>query len=333
MQPTPNPTRRTVLKAALGLVAAPHIASAAAAPSATPRTGRTLILLHLAGGNDGLNTIIPYADPMYYELRPRLSKAARGVLPIDGRVGFHPALAPLVPLFDQGRLAIIQGVGYPDPDYSHVGSCRIWTTGQREPADAEPWWQRILAYQPSMSACATAVSAVPSNDDVRSRTAETAVAPGPIARSLANVAQSIASPHPPAVVSVRMDGFDTHADQLPTHARLLGELAEALATFQADIESRGLADRVMLMAWSEFGRRPAENAANGTDHGTAGPVFVLGKNVRGGLHGRAPSLRDTDFGNLLHTVDFRRAYETTAVRWLNYPIATAAQSDRTLAFV
>lgn len=334
-----TPTRRAVLQAALGLAAAPYIATTARAHNARRDEGRTLVLLHLAGGNDGLNTIIPYADPMYYELRPRLSEAAREVVPIDARVGLHASLRPLVPLFEQGRLAIIQGVGYPDPDYSHVGSCRIWASGERNGGAGSDWWDTVIeravaqpqgARRPS-DASPYGVRSLqrPPAASERPHSKEGA----PIAQTLAAIAETIASPNPPPIVCARMDGFDTHADQLPTHARLLRELAQAMATFQETIESRGVADRVLLLAWSEFGRRPAENAAGGTDHGTAGPVFVLGRNVRGGLHGQAPSLTDTDFGNLVHTTDFRDVYATAASRWLGRETMATATTGHTPAFV
>jgi len=295
-----KPTRRRVLQAGLGWAALPAITRAGRAGHASAEPDRTLVLLHLSGGNDGLNTVIPHADPLYYELRPRLSRPARDVLAIDARVGFHPSLSALVPLFDRGHLAIVQGVGYPDPDYSHVGSCRIWATARRAGLSS------------------SRVHVVSEGAEVTSHLLDPAACcPGRIGRTLATIARLVTSSHPPELVLATAGGFDTHTDQLERHARVLCELGDGLAAFQQELEERGVAGRVLLMAWSEFGRRPAENAMQGTDHGSAGPVFVLGRKVRGGIYGQMPSLQDTDFGNLIPTVDFRAVYATLAECWLN----------------
>jgi uncharacterized protein (DUF1501 family) len=133
------------------------------------------------------------------------------------------------------------------------------------------------------------------------------------------LAEVAASAHAPALTFASVGGFDTHEDQLPQHAEVLRELGDGLAAFQQEIEQRGAAERVLLAAWSEFGRRPAENAAGGTDHGAAGLVLLVGRHVRGGVYGRAPSLLETDFGNLVPTVDFRSVHALLAERWLGVP--------------
>jgi len=140
--------------------------------------------------------------------------------------------------------------------------------------------------------------------------------PGQIERTLTTIARLVSSTRPPALVFAAVGGFDTHAGQLEVHEEVLRKLGDGMAAFQRELESRGVAERVALMAWSEFGRRPAENAAGGTDHGTAGPVFLLGKTIRGGLFGEMPSLAETDFGDLIPTVDFRTIHAMLADRWL-----------------
>jgi uncharacterized protein (DUF1501 family) len=301
----------------------------------TSSQGRTLVLLHLSGGNDGLNTIVPYADPLYAELRPRLNMAAQS-LPIDERAAFHPALAGLARLFDRGQLAIVQGVGYPEPDYSHRGSCAVWAAGGREALGARQgggadvgWWDRVVeplatgASPPAVSV-GPPVAALVSPRLVRTagsaRAARTGslldYAAGEIQRTLATVARVLTSACPPPLVLATVGGFDTHSDQLARHEQVLHELDNALCAFQAELAAARLADRVLTLAWSEFGRRPAENATGGTDHGTAGPVFLLGQCVRGGLYGQAPSLAATDFGNLVPIVHLQSIYRLLAAEWL-----------------
>lgn len=282
---TSRPTRRRVLQTGLGWVTASSVAEAARGADARRGSVRTLVLLHLSGGNDGLNTVIPYRDPMYYELRPGLSRVAAKAIPLSDTVALHPALSALVPVYRRGALAIVQGVGGAEPDYSHVGSCCRWgeaiarLTGGVCDAEGLP-----LAW--------------PAPVPVPYRRGE-------IGRTLAEVADQITSPRPPEVVFATAGGFDTHADQLPRHEEVLRDLGDGLAAFLRMLGARGHAGSVLVAAWSEFGRRPAENATGGTDHGWAGPLFLLGKGVRGGLHGRSPSLSRTDSGNLIPSVDIQ----------------------------
>ncbi len=305
-------TRRSVLKAGLALAATPALGAAGLRRSLKEQ-GRTLVLLQLAGGNDGLNTFIPYTDPLYRELRPRLSQVAEGALPISDRLALHPGLSPLLPLYRRGRMAIVQGVGYAEPDYSHTGSQRIWLTGSRDNACTRCWWDGALAQ--SGRTFRTAASQTGSRIPTRTDVGMPPAGPGELRRTLRKTLRVVASHRPPAVIFASMGGFDTHIDQLPAHAHALGELAESLADFMADLEAKGLRDRVLLAAWSEFGRRIAENADHGTDHGSAGPVFLLGGSVPGGIYGQTPSLSETDYGNLIATTDFRDVYAALA-NWL-----------------
>ncbi|MBI4581304.1 MAG: DUF1501 domain-containing protein [Planctomycetes bacterium] len=334
-----TPSRRNLLRAGAAGVLLPSAVSFGRPTGARERTDRTLVLLHLSGGNDGLNTIVPYADPLYHELRPRLSSVAPYVLAIDGRWGFHPALAGLARLFDQGRLAVVHGVGHPAPDYSHVGSCHMWATGNGAAGADRGWWDDVVervapvAGRPVVCVGRPPVATMVSPRLCRiaggltsPRRGPVAYRPGAIAATLATAARVILSPQPPPIVLATVGGFDTHEDQLARHATVLRELGDGLAEFHHELEVRGAADRVVLMAWSEFGRRPAENATGGTDHGSAGPVLLLGRPVRGGLYATPPSLHATDFGNLIPTVDFRIVYQGLA-RWLGCREGTSRDLD------
>jgi uncharacterized protein (DUF1501 family) len=302
---------------------------------------RTLVLLHLSGGNDALNTLIPYADPLYYELRPRLSREAQRAIPIDNRVGLHRSLSALVPLFERGCLAIVQGVGYPEPDYSHVGSCRIWATGTQDAGCRRHWWDGPLSQLQAQAACVgtdvSRIAATPFPGEVTVALGNehsllvgrdpASYKPRQIETTLASIARIVSSERPPALIVASVGGFDTHTDQLERHEDILRRLGDGLAAFQRELESRARAERVLLMAWSEFGRRPAENAGGGTDHGSAGPVFLLGKKIRAGLYGAMPSLDETDFGDLRPTVDFRTIYTVLADRWLGCPTAVMTDAN------
>ncbi len=299
-----RPTRRTLLRAGLAWAAMPCIRATARGHEAD----RTIVLLHLSGGNDGLNTLIPLNDPLYHDLRPRLSRVAENAIAIGEGVGLHPSLAAVVPIFRQGHLAIIQGVGCPCPDYSHAGSCRTW-------------WSDVA--EGLYGRCGLRVADLGDAQPGRSPTT-----PNPlpyrsetIVRTLQEAARVASSIRAPEVVHACVGGFDTHEDQLTRQAEVLRELADGLAAFQREVDRRGASQRVILIAWSEFGRRPAENAAGGTDHGAAGLLLAMGRPVRGGLHGRRPSLRDMDFGNLVPTADVRTIHAALAERWLGQRVS------------
>jgi uncharacterized protein (DUF1501 family) len=328
-----QPSRRAFLQTGLACGLLPS-AGAFLRAETTADQGRILVLLHLSGGNDGLNTVIPYADPLYHELRPRLSSVAASALRIDSQTAFHPALSGLASMFKGGRLAVIQGVGCPIPDYSHRGSCQWWGGGGMDKdangsRTAGGWWDRVLQgisngdSQPAVAVGGKPLVNLVSPDLLRLAGGDTTRTRGPadyvqggIERNLAGVMRVLRSSCPPRLVLATLGGFDTHSDQLARHDRVLRELDAALTGFHSELSAAGLADRVLVAGFSEFGRRPAENATGGTDHGYAGPVFVLGDNVRGGLYGRAPSLEATDFGNLIPTVHVQSVYELLATQWL-----------------
>jgi uncharacterized protein (DUF1501 family) len=281
-----NIDRRGFLRLAPFVTVLPRLGRAAA----SPQVRRLLVLVELKGGNDGLNTVVPFADPTYARLRPRLAVPRDQVIPLDARTGLHPSLAQLKPAWDARQLAVVQGVGYPDPDLSHFRSAEIWDTGSRSDEYLESGW---LA-----------------------RAFATSFPAGPFGNKLGTSAQLAASRAGIAVTHLSLGGFDTHANQAGVHAALLRQLGDGLAALKEALVEMGRWDDTLVATCSEFGRRPAENATGGTDHGTSSVQFVLGGRVRGGLYGAAPALDRLDSnGNLPFAVDFRSYYATFLDRW------------------
>lgn len=339
-----------------------------------PFGGRTLVLVELNGGNDGLNTVVPYGDPVYYKLRPKLGIARDRVLALDEGLGLHPSMAGLRKLWDEKKLGIALGVGYPDPNLSHFRSIEIWNTGSdtHELLD-EGWVARAFAeagvmgqmdadgmvlgdrsevgplFGPRMNVIGidnpeAFVKRANQMHDAEGRPLNPALAhiietqrqvktaaktmlerkldqvdPGgrfpetPFGRQLKSAAQLIVGDIQVPVVKVALTGFDTHRGQADPHGRLLDQLSEGLFAFARAMEAKGRWDQVLVMTYAEFGRRAAENASGGTDHGTAAPHFVLGGRVKGGFYGGQPRLDDLSDGNLRHRIHFR-SLEATAVR-------------------
>jgi uncharacterized protein (DUF1501 family) len=390
------------------------LATGAATQTITGKDGTILVVLQMAGGNDGLNTVIPYADDAYHVARPRLRLAADQVLKIDNHIALNPRLAGLKSLYDEGHVAIVQGVGYPNPNRSHFRSTEIWQTASDADRTLSDGWlgryfdnccsgadptvgvaigeeapQAFAAknptgvtfsrleqfrFQPSergngrmsaeemffrelneagaseessaaVSNDGGSISAIPGktkNDlstlDFLQRTALDAqlssdkvlaiarkykssvpYPQGQLAASLNIIARMIAGGLPTRVYYASQGGFDTHAGQINTHERLMGEWNEAISAFVADLKQQGNFERVLLMTFSEFGRRVQENANNGTDHGAAAPMFVLGGAVKPGLFGKHPSLTELDHGDLKFSTDFRSVYGSVLDRWLKAP--------------
>jgi uncharacterized protein (DUF1501 family) len=343
----------------------------------------------MAGGNDGLNTVVPFTDPLYKQMRPTLALAETKVLPLDTRLGLHPNLAPLKALWDEGHLAIIEGVGYPNQSLSHFQAMDIWQTLDLNGTGSQGWLGQLVAglvdkdghpfkvldigvQTPlALSAIKAQVPSVTSVQNYR-------VAPDPAdpddgnarLRALMKLYDSYPSTSPYAALLdttalnaqegarqlheanslyhstiaypkdafaqglkvlaeaivqelglrvgyVTLGGFDTHANQQRTHDALMAQLANGLASFYADLVQHGKADNVVVMTWSEFGRRVEENGSLGTDHGTAAPMFIVGNAVNHGTFGEPPSLSKLDtVGNLKYTVDFRSVYATVLDRWM-----------------
>jgi len=348
----------------------------------SPKSNKILVALQLSGGNDGLNTLIPYGQQTYYDLRPTLAIDAHDVLAITDTVGLHPGLTGLRSLYDDGHLAIVQGVGYPNPNRSHFRSMDIWHTARPEAFELTGWLGRYLDACSCMQGEAmpgisvgdqlngvfwtdtTLVPAVASvgafsyqtdpkykNDRASQlktlkniyqlagqwRPYETLIRKGTVAalagsdelqrvanayqspieypanNGLANqlkmVAQVIAGNIGTRLFSVQIGGFDTHSAEKDTHAKLMTQLSDALSAFWQDVANLNRQDDVVVMTFSEFGRRAAQNGSAGTDHGTAEPMFVLGGSVTGGLYGAYPSVDDLDGnGDIKFGTDFRSVY-------------------------
>jgi uncharacterized protein (DUF1501 family) len=350
---------------------------------------RTLIVVQMAGGNDGLNTVVPFSDPMYLKVRPTLAIAENKVLPLDTGLGLHPNLLPLKKLWDAGHLAIIEGVGYPNQSLSHFQAMDIWQTLDLSGNGSEGWLGKLVSglvdkeghpfkaidigvqtahalqsistqvptianvktyslypdpvdvdhsnarlqalmklynSYPGTAPYAALLDTTALNAQDGSRQLHQADATyqssvtypkGPFADGLKVLAEAIVQDLGLRVGYVALGGFDTHANQQATHDTLLLTLANGLSAFYNDLAAHGKADKVVVMTWSEFGRRIHENGSLGTDHGTAAPLFVLGNPVNKGIYGEPPSLSNLDEnGNLKYTVDFRSIYATVLDRWM-----------------
>ncbi|MBI1917466.1 MAG: DUF1501 domain-containing protein [Planctomycetes bacterium] len=359
-------------------------ARALAAEGATD--DRVLVVVQLSGGNDGLNTVIPYADPAYRVNRVALRIAENTIIKVADGVGLHPTMTGFSEQLEAGRLAIVQGVGYPNPNRSHFESMDIWHSGRpEEKVHRTGWLGRMLDAKGqearrdvpalflgpnelplALAARDTAVPAINSLEAFRLRTTDGSLPLGAL-RQLASakradepsaldfirrstlaaldssekVQESLASAKSPVeypafgmaqrlhtiaqlidaglktpIYYVALDGFDTHAGQADAHSALLNELASSVGAFMKDLAARGQLDRVLVMSFSEFGRRVKENGSAGTDHGAAAPMFVLGSKVQSGLVGKHPSLTDQDEGDLKHHTDFRQVYAAILDDWL-----------------
>ena len=343
--------------------------------------GLNLVMLELNGGNDGLSTVIPYTDDIYHATRTVTRHEASTVLPLDDRRGLHPALGSFRDLWDRGELAIVEGVGYPDPNRSHFMSREIWGTGSPlGTVYGDGWISRVLTklyggdLQPMRTAHvggevpeslasshhpvlamaspasyrwigddetlakaaavdrsdemmggkrpglrdrlrATLHDARASSDQIRAAVANhKARAEYPdteLATALYVCSAMLNGGLGSRILSVSLEGLDTHAGQRPTHDRLMSELDGALGAFLADLRGTEQGRKTVVFVYTEFGRRVSENASDGTDHGAATACFLAGAPVEGGFHGSTPSLADLDdTGDLKHTVDFRQLYAT-----------------------
>lgn len=339
--------------------------------AAAGKTARILVLVRLAGGNDGLNTLIPHADTQYYALRPTIAIPRHQVLDIGQGLGLNPYLKALKPWWDAGQMAWVQGVGYPHADLSHFRANAIWETAtMAERASNGGWLAQVLAAKNglhgiamgeelgplqgkdcnalAMQSPAVFLSQVSLVDDISPNVTTPALAhltrtqhqlyaagqqlgqklgkPRPVGvpfatsafgRDLESVATMILSGVDTSVYWVTLVGFDTHSNQNAIHSNLLHHLADGLDAFARAMQRGGRWDEVLVLTYSEFGRRPQENRGKGTDHGTASAQLLLGGRVRGGIYGDAPRLHELDSdGNPAYTVDFRQVYGTVVQRWL-----------------
>ncbi len=389
-------------------------ADQSATQTANGKDGNILVVLQMAGGNDGLNTVVPYANDHYFKARPRIGLKENSLLKINDQVALPKSLSGFKDLYDGGHLSIIQGVGYPNPNRSHFRSTEIWqTASDAEKTESYGWLGRYFdnacagcdptvgvnigrqmpqafsahtptgvcldnpqsyrfnggkhqadgemnadekSYrelnQPAMEEGQTENSGATigaiggpvahhgSVADFLSRTAMDAQVSSDkilaitkrvenkaeypttqLARSLKLVGQLIAGGLPTRVYYVSQGGYDTHTNQGGQHDRLMTELGDSVKAFVEDLKAQGNLGRVTIMTFSEFGRRVAENANGGTDHGAAAPMFVIGDKVKSGLHGEYPSLAPGDLfqGDLKYNVDFRSVYAGLLEEWLKTP--------------
>jgi uncharacterized protein (DUF1501 family) len=399
-----KPTRRDVLK--VGLSGLSVISLAGSMPAFVTRFARAdagaspeqsndniLVVVQMSGGNDGLNTVIPVGDDAYIKARPKIALKERAHKLTDD-YALNPGMEGFKELFDAGKLAIINGCGYPSPNRSHFRSMEIWQTANPKKSESAGWLGHYIDHclkgTTSPGGAGGALRAiniggelpqtlvaesgpVPSITSIKdfgirvdgaiqgdakaaekmirdfstvqeqtpalqflSRQATNALISGDQIRKLAGdykpdanypyqglgqnlklVAQLIHANLGTRLYYCNTGGFDTHANQVPGQERSLGAVSDAIAAFMKDMTAKGFDKKVTVMCFSEFGRRVKQNDSNGTDHGAAGPMFLVGGKVKGGLHGTYPSLTDLTDGDLKYTTDFRSVYATIVQDWLN----------------
>jgi uncharacterized protein (DUF1501 family) len=349
-----------------------------------------LVVLQLSGGNDYLNSVIPYNNPLYRDNRPAVGIPDDQILHLDKNYGVHPSMAPLKKIWDEGKLAIMHGVGYANSPRSHFRSMDIWHTCEPDKVGTEGWLGRVAReFDPKKENVITVVSFGPSlfralsvpgvpvacvagplekygflptiqeqaqRAKVLDRFARMysplvgrsgvmeflgttgldslagadilKVAPQkyastvkypdtPIARKLRGISQVHLADLGSRIFYCDHGSFDTHASQNPGHGNLWRDVTEGLDAFMTDLRQHDHADNVIVLLFSEFGRRVHDNGS-GTDHGAAGPVFVLGEQVKGGHYGEYPSLKTEDLvqGDLNPNMDYRGVYSTILEKWL-----------------
>ncbi len=350
---------------------------------------RTLVVIELNGGNDGLNTLVPYNNGLYYDNRPGIGIPQQDVLPIDGEFGFNPNMAEVKTLWDRGELAVIKGIGYPQPNRSHFRSRDIWYTAEPTSIGTQGWLGAALRdldakgenvltgvnfgrglprafvckgvpvasvgnletygllpdiddenvrlqaldalgrmYGPaggrdivSQALSENGAQALLGADILRTAperySSSVEYADTPIARSLKGAAQVMSAGLGTRVLYAQHGSFDTHSNELQSHAKLWQDVSAAIGDFTDDLKEQGLWQDTLVLVWSEFGRRVHDNGT-GCDHGSGGVAFALGGAVQGGQYGQYPSLREADLseGDLAYTTDFRSTYATILDRWL-----------------
>ena len=348
-----------------------------------------LVVLQLTGGNDYMNTVVPHGDSLYRDYRPYVNIADDEVLAIDNHIGFHPNMGPIRDLYNEGKVAILHGVGYENSPRSHFRSMDIWHTCEPDKLGTEGWLGRaVREIDPNKENVVTAVSMGPSlfralaapgvpvatvedldnyglltdisHEQKRNRVLERykrmyapamgtgpvmdflgqtgldalkgadilKVAPQqysssieyadtPIARKLRGIAQVHTADLGTRVFYCDHGSFDTHADQMGSHATLWRDVSDAVRDFFDDLEEHDAADNVAMLVFSEFGRRVYDNGS-GTDHGAGGVSFMIGNQVKGGQYGVYPSTRASDLeqGDLVPNMDFRGVYSTVLEDWL-----------------
>jgi uncharacterized protein (DUF1501 family) len=361
--------------------------AAAALAAEAESNGKILVVLELSGGNDGLNTLVPYADDAYYKHRPKIGLPKKTLRPIDDHFGFNRGMVGFERLYKDGKLAIVHGCGYDNPSFSHFSSMAYWHTAAPNSGEQYGWVGRLAdtvapeappnflvnidshqslavrsrrhvpvvfddpnkftrdSFYDETEVLKSAPDAAKVSNPSRQFLLDTArsakdastlvqeawakyhspVDYGIVGLDLPKVAALIEAGMPTRLyyTAYRNNAFDTHVFQNDVHQRLLTYASDALAAFMQDLKRIGRADDVVVMAFSEFGRRVPENVSLGTDHGSANLMFVAGNKVKGGQYGAPPSLTKLDEGdNLIHTTDFRRVYATMISGWLRHQDTT-----------
>ena len=345
-----------------------------------------LAVLSLSGGNDGLNTVIPYSNPLYRDYRPTLGIPEGQIIPLNDDLGFHPTMGPLKKFWDEGKLAIFLGVGYDNPSYSHFRSMDIWHTCEPDKIGTEGWLGRVLKeidpsaenvltgvnfgrglpralvmegvpvasvgnletyglltgidgedqrnealdvfgrmYSPAMGSGAvldyihsTGTNALKGADILATApdkyTSNVEYSNTVVGQYMKNIAQTHLAEFGSRVLYTTSpyNSFDTHANQATLHSGLWGDVSNNVETFFQDLKDHNASDNVMLLMFTEFGRRISDNGS-GTDHGAGGIAFVVGDHVKGGIYGQYPSLEPSqqeEGGNLKYNMDFRSIYTT-----------------------
>ncbi|MBS1704584.1 MAG: DUF1501 domain-containing protein [Armatimonadetes bacterium] len=383
-------SRREVLRVggmiAVGLVAPPWLSTIARADMIKQEKGGKvdpdciLVVCQLSGGNDGLNTVVPWANARYRELRPTLAISESDVLKLNETMGLHPSMAGLASLYKAGKVAIIQNVGYPNPNRSHFKSMDIWQSASPSTSLKGGWVGRYMdskldkgpqnpvvamglsTEKPlALQASHASIPCFASLADIRTMVGDPEVekmlrdiqgsanandkvvqdankaaldamsylrdrlakftpkqqyGTDRFGEGFKQVAQILACSPMTRVVYFQAGGFDTHANQPTTQANLLKGFSDGVTAFQAEMETLGLDKKVVVMVFSEFGRRCYENASSGTDHGAAAPMFLIGSRVKGGFYGEDPDLDNLQNGDLAFKTDFRQIYATALDHWM-----------------
>ena len=349
---------------------------------------KSLVVVQLSGGNDYLNTVVPYGDDEYYDFRKTVHIAQDSVLPIDSTYGFNPHLGPIKRLFDEGKVAVINGIGYDNPNRSHFRSMDIWHTALPDEIGTEGWLGRVIreidpkgenvltgvnfgrglpralgvrgvpvasvgnletyglftdiedeeTRNLALRAFAHMYGGVQGKDPVLDFLGQTGTdalkgadilrtapqqysstieyASNPIAQSLRSVAQVLLADLGTRVFYTQHGSFDTHSGELISHAKLWDEVSSGIGDFYDDLKEHGREDEVIVLVFSEFGRRIKDNGS-GTDHGSGGVAFIIGSEIKGGMYGQYPSIKEADQleGDLHFNNDFRSTYSTIIESW------------------
>ena len=354
-----------------------------------------LVVVQLTGGNDFMNTVVPYTNPIYYDVRKKIVVPEDQVLPIDDELGFHPKMGPIKELYDEGKVAVIQGIGYPNSSRSHFRAMDIWHTCEPDEISTKGWLGQVIkeldpdqenvltgmnfgrGLPRAMAAPGVPVSSVGDLDNyglmsgiaeekqrlealeifksmyapaigtgpVMEYLAQTGrdvikgadmlkVAPGMyssdveygdsgLAKSLKDVARVHLADLGVRIFYTQQGGYDTHANEMPDHPKLLGDLSTSVMDFFQDLRDHDASKEVTMLVFTEFGRRMKDNGS-GTDHGSGGGAFLIGDSVKGGLYSEYPSLEPDQWElgeDLKHTIDFRGVYGTVLEQWLEVEAA------------